>query len=105
MRDFEKEIILALLSEAEQLEIKLPDSEKDIEIRHTGVGYYLEFKNESIPKKRIVLDKPVISGYLGGVEVGFIAFIENSEFSLECYTFGEIISPDCRNHGFIQTAT
>ena len=105
MRDYEKEIILELLSGSGQLDIELPESEEDIEIEFTGAGYYLEFKNESIPKERIVLDKPNISGQLGGIKVGFIAFIENSVFTLECYTFDEGISPDCREHELIQSAT
>lgn len=102
MRDYEKEIILNLLSEVRNLEINLPVSEKEIKDWHTGFGYYLEFNNESIPNRRIVLDKPFISGNLGGVEVGFVAFIENSEFSLECYSFGESMSPDCSDHLIVQ---
>lgn len=104
MKEFEKKIILELLSEANLMKIKLPANESEIQIEHTGAGYYIGFQNHSIPKQRIVLDKPIISGYLGDVHVGFVAFIENSQFLLECYAFHERMPEDCRDNKFIPSA-
>jgi len=105
MRDYEKKIIQALLSRAGQQKIALPEDDTNIEIEYTGAGYFLSFKNDSVPKKRIVLNEPNISGHLGGISVGFVAFIENSEFTLECYTFEKNISQGCRDDEFIPNAT
>jgi len=102
MKEFEKTIILTLLSEAELFDVELPESKENIDIEYTGVGYFLEFSNASIPVKRIVLDRPNISGNLGGTTVGFLAFIEGSKFTLECHSYEESISQDCREYEFVQ---
>ncbi len=102
MRDYEKEIISKLLSESGYAAVDIPAREQDVSIIYTGVGYYLSFQNDTIPEERIVLDRPVISGYLGDTQVGFVAFMENSTFTLECYTYNGHIPENCRDNKFVE---
>jgi hypothetical protein len=55
-----------------------------VSIEHSGVGYFLTVRHESLPQRRIVLHEPFVVGRAGGVEGTFLAFIENGELMLEC---------------------
>jgi hypothetical protein len=105
MKEFEKEIIFALLANSECSDIALPLAENQTTFEFTGAGYFISFENDQLPKHRVVLDKPVITGRLGEVDVGYIAFIENSELILECYTLSEGITEESRENEFVQSAT
>lgn len=60
----------------------------------------MSFKCKRLPLQRTVLDRPMISAHLGGTHVGYLAFIEDSEFTLECYTYENSLALECRDLGF-----
>ena len=105
MKVFEREIIDELLSNREGESIVIPKQESEEVIDFTGAGYFLTLKDLALPKHRIVLDKPDIRGQLGGVDVGYLAFCENHELTLECYTYEQEISALNREQGFERAKT
>ena len=105
MKQFEREIIGELLEMTELKNISLPEESKTEELEFSGAGYFLTLKDPMLPKQRVVLDKPDIRGKLGGIDVGYLAFVENSELMLECYSYDQEILPKHRDQGFIRDAT
>ena len=105
MKKFEIEIIRQLLLDSD-LEGLLPilDSPRAV-VEFSGVGYFITVRNYRLPTTRRVLDSLDMRGKLGGVEVGYLAFIEASELTLECYSYGDEINSTHREKGFVQTAT
>jgi len=96
MKEFEKQIAKALL-EAAGLEalFDILTSATNEEFDYTKVGYYLSVKHPSLPVERYVLDEPFLLGRTEGVpEVGFVAFIGNHEFTLECFSLPETLGDD-----------
>src|SRR5688572_24889701 len=66
---------------------------------HTGVGYYYKFRHPDLPSERRVCDKPMVLGEWCGIQVGFLAFVENNELMLECCSWGDDLIPaDLRSH-------
>ena len=65
----------------------------------------MTIKDPMLPKHRIVLDSPNIQGKLDGIEVGYLAFVENSELMLECYSYDQEILPKHRDREFVRDAT
>ena len=59
----------------------------------TGNGYFLTIKHPRLPEKRIVCDKPLLIGESGGIETGFIVFIEKRELTIECHSWGDLQIP------------
>ena len=59
-----------------------------VSLDFTGVGYFLTLKHESLAPTRLVLDEPIVSGTVGDLLTGFIAFVENGELTLECFSYG-----------------
>jgi len=51
-------------------------------------------RHRSLPDKRVVLDKPILSGAIGDLLTGFIAFVENGEITLECFSYGGEAVPE-----------
>jgi hypothetical protein len=99
MRDYEKQVARVLLGAAgiEAL-FEVLATVVDTEYEYTGHGYFLTLKHPSLPAERLVLDTPMISGRAKGVEeVGFVAFLENHEFALECFSYGDGIPEDFRD--------
>ena len=105
MKVFEREIIDELLSNCESKGVVFPKQDSEEVIEFTGAGYFLTLKDSALPQHRIVLDKPDIRGQLGGVDVGYLAFSENHEFTLECYTYEQEVSTVNREHGFERAKT
>ena len=105
MKKFETEILSKLLlnSGLEGL-FELLENSKPI-IEFSGVGYFLTIKDKRLPTQRYVLDSPNIHGELGGVQVGYLAFIETSELMLECHSYDGEINTSHREKGFVYTAT
>lgn len=94
-KEFEKEII-RLLCEP-YLEKTLIEQICEMEasdFENSGCGYFIFFKHESLPKKRIVCNKPNLLGEWNSIQSGFIIFIEDHEIMFECYTNGEIEVPE-----------
>jgi hypothetical protein len=105
MKQFEREIIGELLEMSELKDIVIPEESKSESLEFSGAGYLLSIKYSILPKYRIVLDKPDIRGKLGGIDVGYLAFVENSELMLECYSYDQEILPKHRDQGFVRDAT
>ncbi len=99
MKDYEKQVARTLLEAAglgELLDVLV--NAVDEEYEYTGVGYFLTIKHMDLPAERQVLDKPVIFGRAKGVEaVGFLAFLMDHEFTLECHGYGDEIPKDFRD--------
>ena len=99
MKDYEKQVARTLLGAAglEAL-FDVLASAVDKEYEYTGHGYFLTIRHLGLPADRRVLDTPMISGRAKGVEeVGFVAFLENHEFTLECFSYGDGIPEDFRD--------
>jgi hypothetical protein len=105
MKQFERVIIDELLSSDESKTIVFPELANESKVEFTGAGYFLALKDPSFPKKRIVLDSPDIRGQLDGIDVGYLAFVENHELTLECYSYEHEISAVNREQGFVRTRT
>ena len=99
MKDFEREIIDELLSGEENQAIVFSKQGCEEVIEYSGAGYYLTIRDPSLPEARLVLNKPDISGQLDGIDVGYLAFIENHEFTLECYSYEQEITAVNREQG------
>ena len=89
MKEFERKIIAELLEESELKNIALSGAVDNEVVEFSGAGYFITIKDPVLPKHRIVLDSPDIRGRLGGIEVGYLAFVENSELMLECYSYDQ----------------
>lgn len=104
MRKFEHHISVFLLDRhgISTEFLNITDSE---EVEYTGAGYYLSVRSAELPVDRIVLSEPKIAGKLGGVDVGFLAFIEKSTFTLECFSYNAVIQETHRNSEFVPNDT
>ena len=95
-RDFEIEALRLLLKP------KLGEAAVDILIceaefvsyEYSGCGYFFSVKHPSLPNNRIVCSEPQVIGRAGRVSSGFLAFIENGELMLECYSLGDVDVPE-----------
>jgi len=105
MKEFEKNIINELLNTEELNGVFLSGALNNETTEFSGTGYFLTVKNSNFPKQRIVLDKPTINGMLGGVEVGYLVFVEDSELTLECYSYEKEVLPKHRDMEFVRNAT
>lgn len=56
---------------------------------YTGCGYYLTISHSSLPHERRALSSPTILGTSGSVRCGFVGFLGDGKFVLECHTWGE----------------
>lgn len=105
MKEFEQKIIAELLEVSELKNIALSEAADNEVVEFSGAGYFLTIKDPLFPKHRIVLDSPHIRGKLGGIEVGYLAFVENSELMLECFSYDQEILPIHRDQEFVRNAT
>jgi hypothetical protein len=95
-RDFEKQVLRLLVTPqlgAEAVEAIERDAEL-VSYEHSGCGYFLTVRHSNIPTNRIVCSKPIVAGRVDDTACGFIAFIENGELMLECYSFGDDSIPE-----------
>jgi len=74
-------------------------------IEYSGAGYFLTMRNSLFSLTRLVFDNPRIEGKLGDIDVGYLAFMENGEFMLECYAYDNEILPIHRQQGFVRVKT
>jgi uncharacterized protein (UPF0248 family) len=105
MKEFERKIIGELLEMSGLRNIVLSREVENEVVEFSGAGYLLTIKDSILPKHRIVLDSPDIRGKLGGIDVGYLAFVENSELMLECYSYDQEILPKHRDQEFARDAT
>ena len=105
MKNFERKIIDELIQASELKDIFLSSTLENEVLEINSAGYFLTIKDPTLPEHRIKLDSPDIRGKLGGIEVGYLAFVKNSELVLECYTYEQEISPQHRELGFVRNTT
>lgn len=105
MKKFERKIIGELLEMSEFKNIVISGSPDDEMVEFSGAGYFLTIKASMLPKHRVVLNRPDIRGTLGGINVGYLAFVENSELILECYSYDQEILLKHRNEDFLRDET
>jgi len=105
MKNFEKEIIVELLGNSKSELIPLLEKEFNEAIEYTGVGYFLTIKHADFPVQHSILTDPNISGDLGGVSVGYLVILLNSELTLECHSYGDEVLPEHRDLGFARKKT
>ena len=106
-REFEIEALRLLLKP------KLGETAVDILIceaefvsyEYSGCGYFFSVKHPSLPNKRIICSEPSVIGRAGGVQSGFLVFIENGELMLECYTLSEVDVPENFRDGDVSIST
>ncbi|MEO9820721.1 MAG: hypothetical protein ABJ370_17165 [Paracoccaceae bacterium] len=96
LRSFEKSAIDFLTADvlaAWQVE-EVCSNGKLVRLDFTGHGYLLTLNSSDLPVERLVLDRPSVNGKVGELLTGFVAFVENNEFNLECFAYGKDIIPD-----------
>lgn len=95
-KDFEREVITILVADVlpeGQLRAVI-DSAKLVSFERTGVGYFLEVRHRALPAERVICDEPLLVGKAGGVECGFVVFLEDGRLTLECHAWGEESLPE-----------
>ena len=100
-RPFEREAIRLLAEDAlspSRLRALL-EWQGACECEHTGVGYFLTVRDGALPEERAVLALPGLSACAGNHACGFVAFLGEHEFTLECQTWdGSELPADFREH-------
>lgn len=100
VKTFEKQAIEILSKDVLSINLveSLCSSCHAVDLRQSEHGYFLTLSFSDLPVDRIVLDNPIVHGKTGSLMTGFIAFIENREFTLECFTYGnETVPADYRD--------
>ncbi|PCJ58575.1 MAG: hypothetical protein COA79_12500 [Planctomycetota bacterium] len=95
LKPFEIEVIKHLVP-AQYLETILSTDNK-IKVKSTGHGYFLDFKHPKLSESRIVYSEPLVAGKFEDLELGFVIFVENSEFTLECHGYDKPIPANIRD--------
>lgn len=104
LKTFEREIIQELLGQSELASYSIPEKWGSESLEFSGVGYCLTLVDPILPKYRIVLDRPNIQGKLSDIDVGYVAFVENSKITLECNSVDQEIQPNHREQNFVRNA-
>lgn len=106
LKDYEKRVVQLLTAgvlSKRQIEA-LNWSGEFVGYEYTGCGYFLSIRHPSLPKERIVCHKPMIIGQADDIICGFVIFIEDGQFTLECHSFGEIDVPEWFRDRNVQVA-
>lgn len=61
---------------------------------YTGSGYFLTVADPGLPLERQTLCDPPVAGEADGIQAGFVAYVGDHEFTLECHTWGEVDVPE-----------
>jgi hypothetical protein len=95
LANYEREVIRILAGEKFQPSVvsHLTNAAEADSVEHTGVGYFLTLHHPGLPNERHVLSTPMVIGRSSFVECGFVCFVENSELTLECYSWGNAPIP------------
>jgi hypothetical protein len=96
LRDYEKKVISILTKDV------LPQDVVDavtmtgelVSYEYTGAGYFLTLRHSRLPSERIVCSAPMVLGKAGGIETGFVVFLENQRLMLECHSWGDDAVPE-----------
>jgi len=89
LKDFEKEVIRLLTAGVLHATVteNLLAAPQSIEYEYTGCGYFLTLFHPSLPRERIVCDKPLVLGRSGNIESGFVVFVQDHRLTLECHPY------------------
>jgi hypothetical protein len=93
--DFEI-VVLVRLGEgvlSERQIIQLSKEGELVSLDFCGSGYLLTVRHNSLVLDRRVLNHPIISGTVGDLLTGFVAFVEKDEVTLECFSYGGEVVP------------
>ena len=101
MEEFEIKILSKLLTENGFGELCALLEKSQPKIEFSGAGYFLNIEDDKFPSERSVLNEPRIEGKLGKFDVGFLAFIETSVLTLECYSYENEIVNKHREQPFV----
>ena len=97
-RYFEREAIRALVGgKLGRDVVERVLSATEVEVDWTGAGYFLTVADDDLPTERSVFSTPLIVGTGGGVDVGFVVFVENAQLTLECHGFDDRFPDDLRD--------
>ncbi len=96
LREYEKKVVHLLASRvlsSQQLDAVIQEG-KLVEYEYTGCGYFLTIKHPSLPAERVVCHTPTLTGSAGGINSGFVIFIEDGELTIECHSWGDVDVPE-----------
>ncbi len=62
----------------------LVDEARFVSLEFSGVGYFLTVTHPIVPKERLVVSQPNVSGRLGELWLSFVLFLEDGELMFEC---------------------
>jgi hypothetical protein len=94
---FEQIVVAKLLSHhmhSDDIEALIANAEVDVE--HTGIGYFLTVSHPAIPHQRVVCSKPRLHATCEGVLCGFVVFLEGGKLNLECFSYADSIRSNIR---------
>lgn len=98
LKSYERGVLYTLASDVlspRQLSAVADEAEL-VGYEYTGRGYFLTVRHACLPRERTVCNSPVLSGSAGGVDCGFVIFIEDGELTIECHPWGEDVPEDFR---------
>ena len=103
---FEQQVVRTLLSphmEADHVDAVL-NAASVVSYEHTGVGYFLTVRHPTLPLERVVCSAPTVTGMSGGVNCGFVVFLEHGALTLECHAWGDASLPEDFRTQHVQVA-
>ena len=78
----------------EPLLLRLLAASKADRYEYTGSGYFLTVKDRALPLERRALSEPSVVGVAGEIQAGFVVYLGDGEFTLECHTWGAVDVPE-----------
>ncbi len=106
-REFERNAVRTLVGSS------LPEGDLEevlasavlVSCQHTGSGYFLTVRHAAVPEERTVCHRPLLIGRTGGLDCGFVVFLEGGELTLECHSWGAELPEDFRDRQVEITAS
>jgi hypothetical protein len=95
-RPFEEKVLRLLVTPvlgADCLEAILATADF-VGYEYSGAGYFITVRHPLVPATRTVIDRPVVLGHAGEIQVGYLVFVENGELTLECHEAGPSSIPE-----------
>ncbi len=75
-----------------------------VNYEYSGCGYFLTLKHPAFPVEQVVCHEPSVVGTWGGIDSGFVVFLENGELMLECHSYPpNEVPPGYRDHAVTVT--
>ena len=96
LKDHEKtaiQILAGSVLSPETLAVIFEQSQS-VTYEYTGCGYFVTLVHPSLPCERIVCHEPLVVGESGGIQSGFVVFLQDNHLTLECHSWGETDVPE-----------